>query len=163
MFISTVAMKKSRYFLFLAFILPALVFGNARRVQATLGEAADSVESDRTALSAVRQSTTSVDGYSIHEIRSEAVTVREYVSASGVVFAIVWKGLIRPDLKHLLGSYASEYEKALEQTPTQKGSRRLKVKTSRIIVEKWGHMRSLQGRAYVPALIPVGVSVDDIK
>jgi len=37
------------------------------------------------------------------------------------------------------------------------------VRTDRVVVEKWGHVRNLQGRAYPPALIPLGVSVDEIK
>ena len=89
--------------------------------------------------------------------------MREYVSPSGVVFGIAWSGLVPPDLTQLLGSYAPEYQEALQQTPRQKGSRHLRVETPGVIVEKWGHMRNLQGRAYAPALIPPGVSVDEIK
>jgi hypothetical protein len=89
--------------------------------------------------------------------------VREYVSTSGVVFGIAWNGLIHPNLTQLLGSYAGEYQEALLQTPRIKGSRHLQVKTSGVVVEKWGHMRNLQGRAYVPSLIPPGVRVDEIK
>jgi len=37
------------------------------------------------------------------------------------------------------------------------------VRTDRVVVEKWGNMRNLQGRAYAPALIPPGVSIDEIK
>ena len=33
----------------------------------------------------------------------------------------------------------------------------------RVVVEKWGHMRNLQGRAYAPALLPPGVSSDEIR
>jgi hypothetical protein len=45
----------------------------------------------------------------------------------------------------------------------QPGRRHVTVKTDGVVVEKWGHMRNLQGRAYAPALIPQGVSVDEIK
>ena len=48
-------------------------------------------------------------------------------------------------------------------SPREPGRRNQKVETNRIVVEKWGHMRNLQGRAYVPALIPAGVSIDEIK
>ena len=102
-------------------------------------------------------------GYNVHEVISASVTLREYLSPSGVVFGIAWNGLIHPDLTPLLGSYAGEYGEALRQTPRKPGRRRLQVKTNQVVVEKWGHMRNLKGRAYAPALIPPGVSVDEIK
>jgi hypothetical protein len=37
------------------------------------------------------------------------------------------------------------------------------LKANNVVVEKWGHMRNLQGRAYAPALMPQGVSVDEIR
>jgi hypothetical protein len=147
----------------LALILSVAMFAAARRVQATLGGSAGSIESDRKALSAMKGSVTARNGYTVQEIYSEANTVREYVSSSGIVFGIAWNGLVYPDLTKLLGPYTGEYQKALRQTLRQKGSRRLRVKSSGVIVEQWGHMRALQGRAYAPALIPPGVSVDEIK
>lgn len=156
-------MKRSICSLLAAFGFFSACLFSAQRVEAVLGESAGSVESDRTALSASRLAVTGGNGYAVHEIVSDSVTVREYVSNSGVVFAVVWKGMVHPDLTRLLGSYASEYHETLQQMPRQKGSRRFQVKTPSIVVQKWGHMRSLQGRAYVPALIPAGVSVDEIR
>jgi hypothetical protein len=97
------------------------------------------------------------------EFKSEANVVREYISPSGVVFAIAWNGLSNPDLTTLLGTYIGEYQKALRNATSQKGKRYIQVKTNRIIVEKWGHMRNVQGRAYIQALIPSGVSINEIK
>ena len=156
-------MKQRIHFLFVALVLWVVILATAQRVQAALGESVDSVESDRKALSAVRGAVTVHNEYAVHQVDSDSVLVREYVSASGVVFAVAWNGLVHPDLTQLLGSYAGEYEKGLEQTPRELGSRRLRVKTNQIVVEEWGHMRNLQGRAYVPALIPPGVSADEIK
>ena len=140
-----------------------LLFPSPRQARATLGESVDSVESDRKALSGARRAATARDGYTVHEVVSDANTVREYVSSSGVVFGIAWNGLSHPDLTPLLGSYVDEYKQAAKQTPRKPGHRSLQVKANRVVVEKWGHMRNLQGRAYVPALIPPGVSVDEIK
>jgi len=121
------------------------------------------VESDRRALSAAQRSLEVRDGYTVQELRSDAVDIREYVSPSGVVFGIAWNGLTHPDLTQLLGSYSSEFQNAMKKTPRTPGHRRLQVKTDRIVVERWGHMRDLRGRAYIPALIPPGVDVDGIK
>jgi hypothetical protein len=156
-------MKRRLSALLIGLGLAAAFLTSAVRVEATLGEVEDSVVSDETALVAKRVSKTVRNGYTVQELRSDSVIVREYIAPTGVVFAIAWNGLIHPDLTPLLGSYASEYETALQQTSREPGSRRFQVQTNQITVEKWGHMRNLQGRAYVPALIPPGVSVDEIK
>ena len=156
-------MKKRIYSIFLILVLLAAFFATTYRALATLGESTDSVKSDREALSSVRSTITVRNGYTVHEIESDSTTLREYVSPSSVVFAIAWNGLVHPDLTHLLGSYTSKYQTALKQTPRQPDRRRLRVKSDGVVVEKWGHMRNLQGRAYVPALIPPGVSVDEIE
>jgi len=149
--------------LILSLTLAAAILASPRQARATLGEPADSVATDRKALSAVRKATTAGSRYTVQEVESDSTIVREYVAPSGVVFGIAWNGLVHPDLTLLLGSYASEYNDALQRTPRKKGLRRLQVKAERVVVEKWGHMRNLQGRAYDPSLIPSGVSVDEIK
>jgi hypothetical protein len=159
----SIVMAKRLNLLFLGLGLSAATLSITQSARATLGEATVSVESDRRALSAVRRATTAHAGYTVQELVSDANNVREYVASSGVVFAIVWNGLSHPDLTPMLGSYASEYRHALLQTPRKPGRRSLQVKAVGVVVEKWGHMRNLQGRAYVPALIPPGVSVDEIK
>jgi len=159
----SIPMKKRVPALFIGFCFAAFALAAAQRAQATLGESADSVASDRKAFSAVQHATVTRTGYTVQEIKSEANVVREYVSSSGVVFAVAWNGLAHPDLTSLLGSYVGEYQQALRQTPGRKGKRHLQVKADRVIVEKWGHMRNLQGRAYIPTLIPSGVSIDEIK
>jgi Protein of unknown function (DUF2844) len=153
---------RTLYFGFGIFI-STLILAYASAAHAALGESADSIASDRKSLSAARGATINRDGYTIQTIESDAAKVREYISPSGVVFGIAWNGMSHPDLTRLLGSYAGEYHDALRQTPHKPGRRHLQVKTNSIVVEKWGHMRNLQGRAYVPSLIPQGVSVDEIK
>ncbi len=150
-----------RALLCLALLLPFLFV--ARSGQATLGGSADSVESDRKAFSAARGAATEQNGYTVQEIDLDGAAVREYVSSSGVVFAVAWNGLRHPDLAPLLGSYADAYQKGLQQTQRRPGVRSLAVKADGVVVEKWGHVRRLQGRAYAPGLIPPGVNIDEIK
>jgi len=130
---------------------------------ATLGEGADSVTKDRHALSAAKRASTSHAKYTVQEIASDATTVREYLDLSGVVFAVAWNGMVHPDLTTILGSYAGEFKDAKRKMPRQHGLKRSKVQSSRVIVETWGHMGNLQGRAYLPALLPEGVSADEIN
>ncbi len=156
-------MKGRRCVLLLGLALFLVVLLPARQTLAALGQSVESVESDRQSLSAVRGAMTAHRDYTVHEIKTESAVVREYVSPAGIVFAIAWDGLVHPDLTRLLGTYAGEYQEALRQTPQTKGRRQLQVRTSRVVVEKWGHIRDMKGRAYAPDLVPAGVSIDAIK
>jgi len=155
-------MKRRPCVLLLGLIVLAAI-STAHVADAALGESADSIASDRKSLSAVRGAVTVLNNYTIQTIESDSATVREYISPSGVVFGIAWNGLVHPDLAQLLGSYVDEYQKALHEVKHKPGRRHAQVKTGNIVVEKWGHMRNLRGRAYVPSLIPAGVTVDEIK
>jgi Protein of unknown function (DUF2844) len=156
-------MKKTFYSLVAGLSLLTVVLATPRTVQAVLGESAGSVTADRKALSGMQRVTTVHANYTVQQIESAAVTVREYISSSGIVFAVAWSGLVNPDLTQLLGSYSDEYREAQRQMPRTHGKRTQQVKTSRVVVETWGHMRHLQGRAYAPALVPQGVTIDEIK
>src|SRR5512143_521578 len=146
----------SRIALLVGFCLVAAL-ASAQPLFAALGEPADSVARDREAMSAAPGATKVRAGYTVQEVVSDSVTVREYISPAGIVFAVAWNGYTHPDLTPLLGSYAGEYNTALRKTPRKPGRRNAQIRTDRIVVEKWGHMRNLQGRAYVKGLIPQGV------
>lgn len=143
--------------------LALLALGAAAPARAALGEPASSIAGDREALRAAARATVARDGYSVEEMRSGSVTLREYVSPDGRVFAIAWDGLAHPDLKPLLGSYAGEYEAASAAAPRAPGRRSQRLQSDRLVVERWGHMRDRHGRAYAPALVPSGVALDAIR
>ena len=133
------------------------------RAHALLGESRDTISADFNALKAVRRATVSQKGYSVEEALSDATTVREYVSTSGVVFAIAWNGYVHADLEQLLGSYWGAYSVARQNAGRKHGRKRQQIKADSVVVETWGHMRDLRGRAYVPSMIPTGVNIDEIK
>lgn len=144
-------------------LITVAVLASGEWAHAALGGGADTITADRKALQAVHRATTPHNGYTVVEVVSDATTVREYVSTSGVVFGIAWNGYVHPDLKQLLGSYWGEYSAARQKSAHFFGRKRQQLTTENIVVERWGHMRNLQGRAYVPGLVPVGVSVHEIK
>ncbi len=157
----TMTLNRTCRCLGLALLATALA---ANTAWATLGGTGDSIAADRGMLTAASLATSKRAGYTVHEIRSEGITIREYVSPSNVVFAVAWNGVTNPDLDQLFGTYAAEYQAALAQAERKPGGRnQSRVATDRVVVERWGHMRNLQGRAYVPALVPEGVNIDEIK
>ena len=136
----------------------------AHQANATLGEPVVSIESDQVTVPAAHQKQGATRAaYTLHELESGATTIREYVSPSGIVFGLAWNGLTHPKLDTLLGSYFADYQVAAAHTARQRGQRRQLVQGSRVIVQKWGHMRDLHGRAYDPSLLPAGVSADEIQ
>lgn len=156
-------MRKNRAYVPVCFLGLAIFLSLPGYAAAALGGAVDTVEGDQNSLSAHRRIITSHADYTIQVISSDSVSIREYVSPSGIVFGIAWDGLIHPDLTKLLGNYAGEYESARKLMRRAYGQRRLLVKADQVVVEKWGHMRNLHGRAYAPSLLPPGVGVDDIR
>jgi hypothetical protein len=89
------------------------------------------------------------------------VSVREFATPSGVVFAVAWSGLAMPDLGTLLGVHHADYRAAAKRGAAGRGPRR--VEAAQVVVETWGHARNLRGRAWLPALLPAGVNVDDLQ
>ena len=139
----------------------ALLVVAAGRAGATLGEPLASADRDRAALSMAEGSTVAVGGVTVRELKGSTVTIREFADSSGKVFAVAWEGLTRPDLAILLGSYHDEYSAALPKSRTGRGPRRLEAE--HVVVETWGHARSLHGRAFLPALLPPGTRLDDVR
>ena len=147
-----------------AYLCVALVtLSDAPGAWATLGERADSIANDSHALSAAAPTTVTRAKYSMQELKAETTTVREYLTPEGVVFAVAWNGLVHPDLRVLLGCYDEEYRGALAQQQRLQGRRQKHVRSQRLVVETWGHMRNLQGRAYLPELVPEGVNLYEIR
>ena len=141
-----------------------VALATAVRASAALGEPSSSISGDQVALAAVRRQATAVGAaYAVEQLEATAYTVREYTTPSGVVFAVSWEGVSRPDLSVLLGSYAGPYHRALAQSGRTPGRRSRHLEAGGAVVETWGHMRALHGRAYLPALVPPGVSLDDIR
>lgn len=122
----------------------------------TLGERADSVQTDRERMAGALRSQ-QFAGYTVHEIsQTDGRVVREFVSSAGVVFGVVWDGPTMPDLAQLLGTHFDEFRKAIPAGPARRGP--LYVQTGALVVASGGHMRSFHGRAYLINLIPAGLS-----
>ena len=156
-------------------VLGALICSLPGLAIATLGESAQSIAADQQILGGQiqtlgqqqleeeeRQRPSSPDSYTVEQISTPAgVTVNEYVSATGTVFAVSWRGPRPPDLSQVLGPYFTEYQTAAAAPHRQR--RHLVLETQELVVETGGHMRDLRGRAYVPSLLPPNVSPEEIR
>ncbi len=131
---------------------------------AALGGDVESIEADQVHLQGTRKTTVG-PAFTVHEIQAASgITVREYLSPSGQVFAIVWQGPWLPDLRQLLGKYFDPYvEGQREQNVSRVGRRPLQVERPGLVVQSGGHPRWFEGRAYIPELLPAGVGLDAIR
>jgi len=104
---------------------------------------------------------TRLAGYSVSEVVLVSGThVREYVSPTNVVFGVGWQGPAMPDLTQVLGRYVGQVNAGASAGDS---GRALDIGTSDFVLHSAGHMRSFRGNAYVPSLVPIGVSTDNIN
>ncbi len=130
---------------------------------ATLGRGADSVATDGRALGATPRAATRRARFTVHELRREGLTVREYANDAGVIFALAWRGVNHPDLAPLLGDYLGDYDAARARSATARGHDRYRVVTgARVVVVKSGQLPSVTGQAFIPTLLPEGVTPHDL-
>jgi hypothetical protein len=87
--------------------------------------------------------------------------VSEYVSETGVVFAVTWEGPVLPDLKALLGKYFDTMLAESARAP-RAGRSRIEVNLPEVVINSGGHMRAFEGSAWVPAEFPAGFSAGDV-
>lgn len=138
---------------------------------ATLGSAPGADTHAVTATRSLLQSATPFDlatqraaatSYSVREaVGSDGVTIREYVSAGNVVFAVTWQGPVRPDMSALLGSYFPNFANANEGH--LRGTGALLHHDGDFHIESAGHAGHFFGKAYLPRLIPANVQINELQ
>jgi hypothetical protein len=79
------------------------------------------------------------------------------------VFAVTWQGPTPPDLRQLFGSYFEPFRSAAAAQSRPGGHRQLSIAQSDFVVQAIGHLRTFQGKAFVPSLVPAGVSVAELE
>lgn len=139
-----------------------LLFGMTPSSMAGLGGDSASIERDRQAFHG-KKTITIHDLYQTHEITTDAQTVREYISSDGNVFAVTWKGGVPPNLSQLFGAYFQEFTQAESSSAKTKGRSPKTIKSTNMVVEKFGHMRDLHGKAYITKLLPQGLDPKEIQ
>jgi hypothetical protein len=129
---------------------------------AYLGGGTPSVSVDRAVLHAQLRTTATLQ-YNQHEISiAPGTLVHEYATPQGTVFAVTWQGPLPPNLHQLLGGYYAQYQSAVAAQSRAGMHRQVNVAQTDLVVQSMGRMRSFRGKAYVPSLVPAGVSVGDL-
>ena len=100
--------------------------------------------------------------FTVHELRTPTGTViREFVAPSGAVFAVSWQGPYMPSLSLLLGQNFQRFATAPRSASSSRS--RLLIDQPDLVVHAGGHIRSYAGVAYLPQLLPAGVSEEQLQ
>lgn len=132
--------------------------------QAVLGGAADSVHADQMRFQGVRRQ--SIDWQmTTHEISlNDGSRIKEYVNASGQVFAVSWRTRLKPDLAALLGAhYAVVPTQRSAAVGVAQARRQQSVRRPELVLHQSGRMSAFSGLAYVPTLVPQGLDADALR
>jgi len=154
-------MKTVRATLYSLSVACLLILGLPQPARAALGGSADSIESDRVSMKGLTRPIPA-GAVQKQELQLPSGTVvTEYLTGAGVVFAVSWQGPVLPDLHQVLGDYFANYQTAASQPVVRR--RLVRLSSPDIVIESSGKMRAFTGRAWIPALLPSGVTPADIQ
>jgi len=113
-------------------------------------------------MKAQRQTVTGTAAYTVNTLQTPAgITIREYLDNGGTVFAVIWRGPVMPDLQQVLGQYFSQYVAEAKSRHDQRSH--LSIRHTGLVLHAGGHLRAFFGTAYVPTLLPAGLSPDALR
>jgi hypothetical protein len=128
---------------------------------AELGGNVATIQADQEHMKGTRRVTANA-AYSVHEIAAPTgTTVREFVSPAGTVFAVAWQGPFTPDLHQLLGTYFDQYAQAAQSKRVKRAP--VLIQQNGLVVQAGGHMRAFSGKAYLPQVMPQGVTAEMLQ
>ena len=146
-------------------IVVLLVAACPFRAAATLGRDATSVDADRVKMQGALLNITQTDRFAVHQLQTATgTTIREYVSTTGMVFAVSWEGPWMPDLQQMLGPFFDAYRNnAAAVRNARRSHGPITIRTGELVIEVGGHPRAFTGRAYIERLLPQGVQPAAIR
>lgn len=144
--------------------IAVLTLGLGLPAFASLGGDLSSVNDDQAHMKASLK-TTAGQAYTLHEIKTSTGTVvHEFAAADGKVFAVAWRGPSMPPMQQILGTYITEFSagvQARHATQIRRGP--LNIQEPGLVVHSGGHPRGYFGKAYIPGMLPQGVTPDQIR
>ncbi|MFO1220359.1 MAG: DUF2844 domain-containing protein [Burkholderiaceae bacterium] len=132
---------------------------------AALGGNVGSVEADRLQMRAVRQAASPGITGSVQEMRlPDGSTIRQFVNARGIVYAVAWSARVKPDFTQLLGRHAASFDAGAAAAARQPGLKRsITVDQGDLVVVSSGRPGAFVGRAWLKSELPAGAATDAIR
>ncbi|MFZ2651603.1 MAG: DUF2844 domain-containing protein [Burkholderiaceae bacterium] len=131
---------------------------------AVLGGAVATLQHDAARMRVQPMRTLSAGVQVQESVSGDGGMIREFVSPSGIVFAVSWRTRLKPKLEGLLGSYHEGYASAATEALKRPGIRRQAVlRAQDLVVHSTAHLNTFTGYAYVPSLTPVGFGAEQMR
>ena len=131
---------------------------------AVLGETAESISADHMRFKGVLKRSAS-GPLTTHEISlPDGSSIKEYVNADGVVFAVSWRSRLKPNLEALLGAqYLAAGTTPTMPTGVAGSKMQHSIRRPNLVVHQAGRMNAFGGLAYVPTLVPRGFDAETLR
>lgn len=91
---------------------------------------------------------------------TDHVTLEQYATSTGTVFAVAWRGAGMPDLQAVFGAYFTQFTSLRQHSAASRHL--LSINDPSLMVDIHGPNGDIIGRAWVPALVPAGVDVNTV-
>lgn len=131
---------------------------------ASLGDDESSVMLDQKKVLAEKRVSKRLQKYTVHELSSEALTIREFADGNGKIFGVAWIGVNKPSFEDILGNHLSEFQDAIRKSRRPIGRRSAsRFVSGQLVLEQFGHQGAMRGRAYLPEFLPEGVKANEIQ
>lgn len=145
-----------------AFALPLVL--TAAPAWAVLGGTADSLAGEQTRMHVARATTSAGPGATVHELHlPDGASIRQFINAQGIVYAVAWSTRLKPDFAQLLGRHEADFTAgaaALRQPGLQRSA---SVDRGDLVVQSAGRPGAFVGKAWLKSQLPAGTSTDAIR
>jgi hypothetical protein len=130
---------------------------------AGLGEAESSINADSMRMHA-RRTVAMTQQYSVNELQSaDGSRVKQYVSPSGIIFAVSWHTLYKPNLSSMLGPSFQNYAQAAQQAARRPGiQRHFRHESLDLVVQATSHLNVFSGFAFRQSMLPRGLNLSNL-
>ena len=132
---------------------------------AVLGGGVADVQGEQLRMRATRAVTTTFQPGSVHELRlADGSSIRQYINAQGIVYAVAWSTRVKPDFTQLLGRYATDFDAgaaAALRTPGIKRS--IVVDQGDLVLQSGGRQGAFVGKAWLKSQMPASSSANAIR
>jgi hypothetical protein len=132
---------------------------------AELGGDSSGVQADEARMRATRTTASAGMRATVHELRlPDGSSIREFVNAQGIVYAVSWSTRMKPDLSKLLGRHEAEFVAGAAAASRAPGLKRgVSVDGDDLVVHSAGRPGAFVGRAWLKSQLPTGASADAIR
>jgi hypothetical protein len=132
---------------------------------AFLGGGVADVQGEQLRMRATRAVATTFQPGSVHELRlADGSSIRQYINAQGVVYAVAWSTRVKPDFTQLLGRYAADFDAGVAAVLRTPGIKRSAViDQGDLVVQSGGRQGAFVGKAWLKSQLPTGTSANAIR